>query len=229
MLSSMVDAACALALADVHCCGSQARYCVDALDDLRCHARPCAERRQASAGGSDNGSARYWPAHTGRDAGRQGARFRFNGINVLASQFRTRRAYCRVDQRKELDLTFVPSLSDTVNGQPSLVGQLKMHRLAGFFCRTVTRSIAQLLGATSSNEAWGGNVGFFPSSVRRRTKARRPWGKPMGQARSAHSACTQKAQGCLVASGVEKRAGRGRQSAMWPARAVSSPGAWRVL
>ena len=58
MLSSVADAASALALADFRRCRSQARHRVDALDDLRRHARPCAERRQAGAGGADNGSAR---------------------------------------------------------------------------------------------------------------------------------------------------------------------------
>src|SRR3954451_5788870 len=85
ILSSVVDAAGALAFANLCRCRGPARYCVDALDDLRHHIRPCAERCKAGVGGSDNGSARYWPAHTGRDAECQGGRFRFDRMSELRS------------------------------------------------------------------------------------------------------------------------------------------------
>ena len=47
--------------------------------------RPCAERREAGVGGADHGSARYRPAHTGRNAERQGGGFRFDRIESIAS------------------------------------------------------------------------------------------------------------------------------------------------
>jgi DNA-binding transcriptional MocR family regulator len=72
----------ALALADFRRGRSQTRHCVDTLDHIRRLARPCAERHETGVGGSDDGSARYRPAHIGRDAGRQGGGFRFDGMSV---------------------------------------------------------------------------------------------------------------------------------------------------
>src|SRR5258708_39191793 len=81
MLSSVVDAAAALALAEFRGGCGQTRHRVDTFNGLRRHARPCAERREAGVGGSDHGSARYRPAHTGRDAECQGGRFRFDRMS----------------------------------------------------------------------------------------------------------------------------------------------------
>jgi len=53
----------------------------DSLDTLCRHSRPCAERRSLGVGGPDDGSARYWPAHTGRDADCEGGRFRFDRMS----------------------------------------------------------------------------------------------------------------------------------------------------
>src|SRR6476661_4732168 len=81
MLSSVVDAAGALALAEFRSGCGQTRHRIDTFNGLRRHARPCAERREAGVGGSDHGSARYRPAHTGRDAECKGGRFRFERMS----------------------------------------------------------------------------------------------------------------------------------------------------
>ena len=85
-LSSVVDAAGALALPDLRRCPGQARHRADALDHLRRHARSCAERRKVGTGSSDNGSARFRPEHTGRDAEWKGARFRYDRMSQLRTQ-----------------------------------------------------------------------------------------------------------------------------------------------
>jgi DNA-binding transcriptional MocR family regulator len=96
MLSSVVDVAGALALADFRHCRSEARHRLDTLDDLCRRARPCAERREAGAGGPDHGPTRYRPAHIGRDAERQGGGFRFDRMSEVSQcSFRIQGCWAR--------------------------------------------------------------------------------------------------------------------------------------
>ena len=77
VLSSLADIAAALAIADICRRRRPARYCPDALDDIRGQPWPRAQRRPAGLAAPADRATRGGPAHAGGHVEREGRGFRF--------------------------------------------------------------------------------------------------------------------------------------------------------